>query len=142
MSEREHGAESYGAELSMPQIGELPGRPRTRISRKRNRRRRRHHHRRPAAAAPPPRRPEPVGMRRARVFGDVFGDPSRRDKEHHRASRKCRRESTVQSPDPNSRKRTRINFTKKKRRRRSAAAASTRRLERVALLTTAGEPAG
>jgi Rap1a immunity proteins len=32
-------------------------------------------------------------MRRARVFGD----PSRRDKEHHRASRKCRRESTAQS---------------------------------------------
>ena len=29
------------------------------------------------------------------VFGDVFGAPSRRDKEHHRASRKCRRESTV-----------------------------------------------
>jgi hypothetical protein len=35
-------------------------------------------------------------MRRARVFGDVFGDPSPRDKEHHRASRKCRSESTVQ----------------------------------------------
>jgi hypothetical protein len=34
----------------------------------------------------------PVEMRRARAFGD----PSRRDKEHHRASRKCRRESTVQ----------------------------------------------
>ena len=30
---------------------------------------------------------------RARVFGDVFGAPSRRDKEHHRASRKCRSES-------------------------------------------------
>ncbi|HEY1745436.1 MAG TPA: hypothetical protein VGG11_01530 [Xanthobacteraceae bacterium] len=37
----------------------------------------------------------PVEMRRARAFGDVFGAPSRRDKEHHRASRKCRRESTV-----------------------------------------------
>lgn len=37
-------------------------------------------------------------MRRVRVFGDVFGAPSRRDKERHRASRKYRRESTVQSP--------------------------------------------
>src|SRR5271169_4093035 len=46
---------------------------------------------RPAAAAPP-RRPEQVEMRRARVFGD---HPPR-DKEHHLASRKCRRESTPQ----------------------------------------------
>jgi hypothetical protein len=43
---------------------------------------------RPAAAAPP-RRPEQVEMRRARVFGD---HPPR-DKEHHRASRKCRRDA-------------------------------------------------
>jgi hypothetical protein len=42
---------------------------------------------RPAAAAPP-RRPEQVELRRARVFGD---HPPR-DKEHHLASRKCRRE--------------------------------------------------
>ncbi len=68
----------------------------TRISPKWNRRCRRHHHRRSAAAAPT-RRPAPVEMRRARGFGDVFGDPSRRDKEHHRASRKCRREKTTQS---------------------------------------------
>jgi hypothetical protein len=47
---------------------------------------------RPAAAAPP-RRPEQVELRRARVFGD---HPPR-DKEHHLASRKCRRESTPQS---------------------------------------------
>jgi hypothetical protein len=47
---------------------------------------------RPAAAAPP-RRPEQVEMRRARVFGD---HPPR-DKEHHLASRKCRRESTPQT---------------------------------------------
>jgi hypothetical protein len=44
-------------------------------------------------AAEPPRRPEPVEMRRARVFGA----PPPRDKEHHLASRKCRRESTVQT---------------------------------------------
>jgi hypothetical protein len=47
---------------------------------------------RPAAAAPP-RRPEQVEMRRARVFGD---HPPM-DKEHHLASRKCRRESTPQT---------------------------------------------
>jgi len=47
---------------------------------------------RPAAAAPP-RRPEQVEMRHARVFGD---HPPR-DKEHHLASRKCRRESTPQT---------------------------------------------
>ena len=35
-----------------------------------------------------------VEMRRARAFGAT----SRRDKEHHRASRKCRRESTVVEP--------------------------------------------
>src|ERR1035437_2144598 len=60
---------------------------------------------RPAAAAPP-RRPEQVEMRRARVFGD---HPPR-DKEHHLASRKCRRESTPQRPlnaafDPGGRRR-------------------------------------
>lgn len=38
----------------------------------------------------------------ARGFGDVFGDSSRRDKEHDRASRKCWRESSVQSPLPSS----------------------------------------
>src|ERR1039458_5368603 len=48
---------------------------------------------RPAAAAPP-RRPEQVELRRARVFGD---HPPR-EKEHHPASRKCRRESTPQKP--------------------------------------------
>ena len=47
---------------------------------------------RPAAAAPP-RRPEQVKMRRARAFGD---HPPR-DKEHHPASPKCRRESTPQT---------------------------------------------
>ena len=50
---------------------------------------------RPAAAAPP-RRPEQVELRRARVFGD---HPPR-DKEHHLASRKCRRESTPQRTRP------------------------------------------
>ena len=46
------------------------------------------------AAAAPPRRPEQVETRRARVFGD---HPPR-DKEHHLASRKCRRESTPRLP--------------------------------------------
>ncbi len=47
---------------------------------------------RPAAAAPP-RRPAPVELRRA----SVFGNPPPRDKDHHRASRKWRRESTPQT---------------------------------------------
>src|SRR5450759_1687452 len=51
---------------------------------------------RPAAAAPP-RRPEQVEMRRA----GFLGHPPPRDKEHHLASRKCRREST---PEYTSRK--------------------------------------
>ena len=46
-----------------------------------------------SAAAAPPRRPEQVEMRRA----GVFGDHPPRDKEHQRASRKCRRESTPQT---------------------------------------------
>ena len=36
-----------------------------------------------------------AGRDAPRPIGDVFGAPSRRDKEHHRASRKCRSESTV-----------------------------------------------
>src|ERR1019366_9571634 len=50
---------------------------------------------RPAAPAPP-RRPEQVELRRA----GFFGDHPPRDKEHHLASRKCRRESTPQSDEP------------------------------------------
>ena len=73
----------------------------------------------------------------------------RRPRSSHRAGGRRRQHRAPRSPDihhsprPNSRKRTQTKFTKKNnRRRRSAAAASTRRLERVALLTTAGEPAG
>jgi hypothetical protein len=50
---------------------------------------------RPQAAAPPRRRVRvslQVEMRRARFFGTH----APRDKEHHLASRKCRRESTPQ----------------------------------------------
>ena len=47
-----------------------------------------------SAAAAPPRRPEQGEMRRA----GFFGDHPLRDKEHQLASRKCRRESTPQTP--------------------------------------------
>ena len=113
MSEREHAAEPYGADLSMPHLGDdrvAPPRPQQRPHRRSlrspelQRRPEPEYHQkgigaagditivRPAAAAPP-RRPEQVELRRARVFGD---HPPR-DKEHHLASRKCRRESTPQN---------------------------------------------
>src|SRR5665811_668859 len=111
---RESTTPSYGADLSMPHLGDdpvAPPRPQQRPHRRSlrspelQRRPEPEYHQkgigaagditivRPAAAAPP-RRPEQVELRRARVFGD---HPPR-DKEHHLASRKCRRESTPQNP--------------------------------------------
>ena len=89
--------EPFNQAAAIAPIGEIPPNSVFAIFGFRPTRCRRHHHRhhrRSAAAAPTRRRVRvslPVEMRRARTFGAA----SRRDKEHHRASRKCRRESTV-----------------------------------------------